>query len=71
MRRADCAALAWARVKVLVQTTVVVFGRSSEAREPWVRQYLLDCEATRGVGIEEVMDKAFGCGLGYQRMEVR
>ena len=67
---ANCAAPAWARVKVLVQAAVVVFGRSSEAREPWIRQYLLDGDATRGVGIEEGMDKAFGCGVGYQRMEV-
>jgi len=66
-RHADRAAPACAWVKVLVQIAVVVFGRSSEAHEPWIRQ----CEATRGVGIEEGMNKAFGCGVGNQRMEVR
>jgi len=68
---ADRAAPACARVKVLVQIAVVVFGRSSGAREPWIRQYVHEGDAARGVGIEEGMDKAFGCGVGYQRMEVR
>jgi len=28
-------------------------------------------EATRGVGIGEDMDKALGCGVGYQRLKFR
>jgi hypothetical protein len=72
-RRADRAAPAWMRAKVLLQIAAVVIGPSSEAHEPWIRQCLLGNEATNGVWIEEpkAIDKDLGCGLGYQRLEVR
>ena len=64
-----------AREPKFVQVEIVVFGRSREARKPWIRQRWVDGEAMRGVGVEEGMDKAFGCGAlggaGCQRMEVR
>jgi len=31
--------------------------------------YLLSSEVTHGVGIEEGMYKALGCGVGYQAAE--
>jgi len=47
------------------------FGRGSEARESSIRQSLLGPEATRGFGIEESTDKALGCGVGCQGLNVR
>jgi len=36
-----------------------------------IRQSLLGPEATRGFGIKESMDKALGCGVGCQGLNVR
>ena len=70
-RSADFPTPEWGRVKkVIVHITVVVFSRSSDVHELWMRQCFFSGEATRGVGTEEGTDKALGCGIGYQRLEV-